>query len=283
MRIDTVEGMAALFVVTGGAFTILERAFPERERAPLFARTRAVDWLYWPFSAFVTGNLTRAFTLGLAVVIAYAAGHRGPIADLPAWVRARSAAGLGALPLGVQVAIAIAGGDLIDYWNHRLRHTRALWPFHAVHHAPRRLDWLSSVRMHPVDDLCDNVLVGVAVLAAGVSLEAWLLTGPILFFFNAWLHANLPWRLGPLRYVIATPAFHRWHHADESAERSCNFAGVLPVWDLLFGTFHMPEASPRAFGPGATAVPEGLFAQLAFPFRVQAAYVASLFAEGAKR
>jgi sterol desaturase/sphingolipid hydroxylase (fatty acid hydroxylase superfamily) len=135
--------------------------------------------------------------------------------------------------------------------------------------------------MHPVDDLCDNVAVGLSVLAAGVSIEAWLATGPFVFFLDAWLHANLRLPLGPLRYVIATPAFHRAHHADDAAETSCNFAGVFPVWDLVFGTFRMPDDAPRSFGAGTTAVPAGFLAQLAFPLRVQAARIASYFADDA--
>ena len=199
MRVDTLEGMTALALVTGAVSSALERGFPERSRASYLSRARWIDWAYWPFSAFVSGNITRAVTLGAAAALAFAAGYRGALDGLPAWAAARSDTLLGALPFWAQMAFAIVVGDLVDYWNHRLRHTRALWPFHAVHHGPAQLDWLSSQRMHPVDDLCDNVLVGLVLLASGVSLEAWLATGPFLFFFNAWLHANLKVRLGPLK------------------------------------------------------------------------------------
>jgi len=266
MRVDTLEGMTALFVGCAAAFTAAERASPERARAPYFARARLTDWAYWPFSAFVTGNLTRIMTLGAFAAGAIALGYRGPLPALPGWLHARAAAGLGGWPVAAQLAVALVVGDLVNYWNHRLRHTRWLWPFHAVHHGPRTLDWLSSVRMHPIDDLIDNITVGLVVLGMGISLEAWLLTGPFLFFFNTWLHANVSWRFGWIRYLIATPAFHRWHHAEETAPRACNFAGVLPLWDLVFGTFHLPDQAPRAFGPGATEVPDGLVRQLAFPF-----------------
>jgi len=66
----------------------------------------------------------------------------------------------------------IVVGDLVNYWNHRLRHGRLLWPYHAVHHGPRALDWLSSVRMHPVDDLCDNVPVALVVLGLASFIQA---------------------------------------------------------------------------------------------------------------
>ena len=60
---------------------------------------------------------------------------------------------------------------------------------------------------------------------------------------------------------------HRWHHAEETAATPCNFAGVFPVWDLLFGTFYLPAQHPRTCGPGDTPVPSGLLRQLVFPFK----------------
>lgn len=257
--------MTALFVSLGALFSMFERAWPERAHVPYFTRSRSTDWLYWPFSAFVTGNVTRVLTLGAAASFALAFGHRGELATFSAWLSVPRW-GIGGWPIAAQLALAISLGDLVNYWNHRLRHTRLLWPFHAIHHSPRDLDWLASVRMHPVDDAIDNVMVGAFVLALGTRLDVWLATGPFLFFFNVWLHANVRWRLGPLEWVIATPAFHRWHHAEERAERPCNFAGVLPLWDLVFGTFSLPREPARAFGPGRTVVPDGLLRQLASPF-----------------
>jgi sterol desaturase/sphingolipid hydroxylase (fatty acid hydroxylase superfamily) len=260
--------MTALFIGCAVVFSTVERVWPERARVPYFKRNRWIDWLYWPFTAFFTGNLTRVVTFGVVALIALAIGQRGNAGELEAWLADRSGSfGIGRLPIAAQALIAIAIGDLVDYWNHRLRHTHWLWPFHAIHHAPKTLDWLSSVRMHPVDDLIDNVGVGLVVLAIGTSPAVWLATGPFLFFFNSWLHANVPWRCGWLRYVVATPAFHRWHHAEEFAQRGCNFAGVLPLWDLLFGTYWLPNTQPAHFGPGATVVPKGLVAQLVFPVR----------------
>ncbi|HET8578957.1 MAG TPA: sterol desaturase family protein, partial [Methylomirabilota bacterium] len=87
-------------------------------------------------------------------------------------------------------------------------------------------------------------------------------------FYAILLHANVPWTLGPLRYAIASPAFHRWHHTSEAEGRDKNFAGLFPLWDLLFGTFYMPRGrQPMQFGVAGDPVPEGLWAQLCYPFR----------------
>lgn len=65
--------------------------------------------------------------------------------------------------------------------------------------------------------------------------------------------------------MIASPAFHRWHHARDITDK--NFAGLLPVWDLVFGTFYLPRGRlPDALGV-REAVPDGVLRQLAWPFR----------------
>jgi sterol desaturase/sphingolipid hydroxylase (fatty acid hydroxylase superfamily) len=67
--------------------------------------------------------------------------------------------------------------------------------------------------------------------------------------------------------LIVSPRFHRWHHTDETEARDKNFAGLLPLWDLLFGTYYVPaDLRPSHFGTTDT-VPQGLFGQLIFRFR----------------
>ena len=70
----------------------------------------------------------------------------------------------------------------------------------------------------------------------------------------------------PLRSVIATPVFHRWHHSKDPAAIDKNFAGLLPLWDILFGTYYMPkDRLPQDFG-ATEPVPTGYFGQLWHPF-----------------
>jgi sterol desaturase/sphingolipid hydroxylase (fatty acid hydroxylase superfamily) len=81
------------------------------------------------------------------------------------------------------------------------------------------------------------------------------------------VHANLDWDWGPLRAVVSSPRFHRWHHTDEANARDKNFAGLLPLWDILFGTYYMPsDRLPQQVGT-ASPVPAGLMGQMLFPFR----------------
>ncbi|HEV2719528.1 MAG TPA: sterol desaturase family protein [Thermoanaerobaculia bacterium] len=90
---------------------------------------------------------------------------------------------------------------------------------------------------------------------------------PLLTLYAILRHANVSWDSGPLRTVIASPRFHRWHHTSEEEGLDRNFAGMFPWIDIVFGTFHMPEGrEPAEFGV-REAVPAGFFGQLAWPFK----------------
>lgn len=83
-------------------------------------------------------------------------------------------------------------------------------------------------------------------------------------------HANVDVRIGALKYIFPTPDFHRWHHArviDEAGKKIRSFRnfGEYPFWDVLFGTFYMPDERPSAYG-NAAYLPTDYFAQVAYPF-----------------
>ena len=70
-------------------------------------------------------------------------------------------------PIAAQIAAALVVADVAGYLSHRVRHCRGLWELHAIHHASTKLDWAAAPRMHPLDDVIDNVFVGVVLLACG--------------------------------------------------------------------------------------------------------------------
>jgi sterol desaturase/sphingolipid hydroxylase (fatty acid hydroxylase superfamily) len=84
----------------------------------------------------------------------------------------------------------------------------------------------------------------------------------------AFVHANLNWTLGPLKYVVATPVFHRWHHTSLDQGGNSNFGSLFSVWDVLFGTFYMPaHALPGHYGIDDPNFPAGFIGQTVHPFR----------------
>lgn len=89
---------------------------------------------------------------------------------------------------------------------------------------------------------------------------------PVVVFIVV-THANLPWTWGPRR-VFVSPVYHHWHHSTDPAAVDRNFAGVLVLWDWLFGTPYLPAGKPpQGYGVAGGGVPEGPAGLLAYPVR----------------
>jgi sterol desaturase/sphingolipid hydroxylase (fatty acid hydroxylase superfamily) len=178
---------------------------------------------------------------------------RGPLAGLPFWG---------------QVAVYTVASDFLLYWTHRFFHGAAFWRFHAIHHSAEDIDWTTAYRFHPVNLWLGSFLVTAIMLFLGVSPAVLLFLVPFDTATAAFVHANLNWTLGPLKYVVATPVFHRWHHTSLAEGGNTNFGSLLSVWDVLFGTFYMPAHQlPSRYGIDEPEFPRGFVGQLVHPFR----------------
>lgn len=259
-----VGSLLIALLVLGLVFGLLERVRPGAWRRPLLRRGIGTDLTYWFFGPLLARRLVGLALLLVLAPLALAAYGRidrdvimhgfGPVSRWPL------------VPQAVAILVLV---DLLGYWMHRAFHAVPwLWKFHAVHHSSTELDWLSAVRVHPGNDLGMKLATALPVLALGFPPLAVAGIMPLLTLLAIAVHARVDWDFGPLRMLIVSPRFHRWHHSDERGARGCNFAGLLPLWDRLFGTCHLPRGViPVSFGAGDTAVPEGVLRQLAFPFR----------------
>ena len=250
-------------------FWLIERPWRAPGRVARTRRAWALDVAFWLFTPLVGRPLSRALVGAVVVLAAWLVlGIRLSAETGAAPLTARGPAS--GLPDGVQVVLLVLGADLLGYAMHRAMHRgRWLWRVHVIHHAPEQLDWLSAARVHPLNDVLMRSAQALPLLLLG--FEPLLLAGvaPTLGLYALLLHTRLPWRYGPLRYVVASPAFHRWHHARDVPGEGCNFAGLLSLWDVLFGTFYLPEALPEAVGVRGEAPPERLLAQLLWPLQLR--------------
>jgi sterol desaturase/sphingolipid hydroxylase (fatty acid hydroxylase superfamily) len=260
----TIAKLAAILLVFGVAFAILSYFWTCNPGRPWWRkRELATDLCYY----FVIPLFTRYLRIGLLVlggawlfgvtteeglVALYLDGF-GPLGQLPLWL---------------QAAIFLVASDFMRYWIHRAFHRPAMWKYHAVHHSSRELDWISAARFHPVNTFLGSVAVDVVLLLAGISPNVFVLLGPFLIAHAAFVHANLNWTLGPFRYVLAGPIFHRWHHTAATEGGEKNFASTFPFLDLMFGTFYMPKNKvPEAYGVDDPAFPTTFGGQMLYPFR----------------
>ncbi|MBV9136085.1 MAG: sterol desaturase family protein [Hyphomicrobiales bacterium] len=143
--------------------------------------------------------------------------------------------------------------DLTQYVIHRLQHAVPWWwALHSLHHSQRQVSCWTDDRNHMLDDVLEAVIVGSVGLIIGVPAGQYallILMGRLIENFS---HANVRVRFGPvIDKVLVDPLFHRLHHmrADphDAVNYNCNFALVLPLWDILFRTALYGEA-PRPCG-----------------------------------
>lgn len=171
-------------------------------------------------------------------------------------------------PLIAQAIWALLWIELAVYWAHRLLHTVPLfWRFHKIHHSSTRLDWIAGARSHPFDRAIGAGIAVVPAFVLGVRPIQFGAFAAVQGIFAVLLHANVRWRLRPLGRVVATTEFHHWHHSLGNDARNANYAAFLPIFDIAFGTYHMPrDARPERYGVW-DHVPHGWWAQLKDPFR----------------
>ncbi|MBC8093800.1 MAG: sterol desaturase family protein, partial [Pseudonocardia sp.] len=170
-------------------------------------------------------------------------------------------------PVAAQFVAAVLVSDLVNYWSHRALHeVPILWRVHAVHHSSEDLDWLSTSRGHPIDQILVAAAATLPLYAVGVDLS---LAGGVLavnFLFPFLVHANTRLTLRPLSAVVVTPAFHHRHHARERDAVNRNYGAIFSFWDRIFGSWHLPDRMPLAYGTD-TPVARGWAGQMLHPFR----------------
>ena len=263
MKPPTILGITSGLLVLSAIFFVIERVIGRNRKRPLLRRGMFTDVCFWFFTPLVTKVLSKgAFivpvvilaSLGILSIESLKNGTYhgfGPLAQQPFWLEI----------LEIYVVF-----DFFGYWSHRLFHRGRWWPFHAVHHSSEDLDWLSSVRVHPVNDFVSKICQITPFLLLGFKPMVAFSAAGFFTFYAIFLHANVDWDFGPLRYVIATPVFHRWHHSKDREAWDKNFAGLFVFWDILFGTFYMPKGRvPENFGI-PEEFPKDFVGQLVHPF-----------------
>lgn len=140
--------------------------------------------------------------------------------------------------------------ELAYYGFHRASHrVRWLWASHAVHHSPEQLTLATSLRLGWTGQLTGNAVFFVPLVGLGFAPQAVALVMAVNLAWQFWLHNTWMPRLGPLEWVLNTPAHHRIHHASNPAYLDCNYGGMLIVFDRLFGTFRAERAdTPPRYG-----------------------------------
>ena len=229
-------------VVLACVFVPVERLFALRSKA-FFRPAVWVDVGY-----YFLNSLLPSFVLGLPLAVLASSVHR----VMPTSMETAIAES----PLWLKLCAGLLLGEVGAYWGHRLTHSVPfLWQFHAVHHEAEHMDWLVNTRSHPVDIVFTRLCTLVPLYIVGLGGPAQLSssTVPMLVlvigaFWGFLVHANVRWRFGPFEHLVASPAFHHWHHT-RSGPINRNFSSTLPWLDRVFGTYHLPRGQwPESYG-----------------------------------
>ncbi|PIQ38851.1 MAG: sterol desaturase [Thalassolituus sp. CG17_big_fil_post_rev_8_21_14_2_50_53_8] len=130
--------------------------------------------------------------------------------------------------------------DFNFYWVHRFMHkVRYGWAGHWVHHSSERFNFSTALRQTPVVSFNGIMLVAMLPAAViGFSLEQAVIALELNLFFQFFVHTEVVRKLPHwFEFVFNTPSHHRVHHGSNPKQIDTNFAGVLIIWDRLFGTF----------------------------------------------
>ena len=173
------------------------------------------------------------------------------------------------LPLWLGLAIFLIARDFGEYMFHRAQHRIPfLWSMHSLHHSDPDLNVSTTGRHFWLEYLLKSLTVYLAVGSIFKVDAAIASSYALLTFYNYFTHMDVRVGFGKFSWILNSPQFHRVHHSRLPQHYDCNFAGLLPVFDCLFGTYRKPE--PGEFPPTGLDggdMPGSVLAALAWPLR----------------
>ncbi|MEZ4216875.1 MAG: sterol desaturase family protein [Myxococcota bacterium] len=137
--------------------------------------------------------------------------------------------------------------DLCYYVFHRVGHeSRFFWAAHVNHHSSRHYNLSTALRQSWTTPFTGPIFWAPLALI-GFDPAMILVLSTVSLVYQYWLHTELITRMGPFEWLFNTPSHHRVHHGRNVEYLDRNYAGILIVWDRLFGTFE-PERAPVDYG-----------------------------------
>ena len=230
--------------VSGGASGLLilvlvlfERIWPADPAWKMTWRSFFRDIQFFVVSGLSIGATNTIFGYIGAVTTA---GHIGPLTSWPLWIT---------VPIGIFVV------DFVQYWEHRVAHEsggplgKLMWRAHAAHHLPEQIYVLMHPAQHPIYVFLVTGLATILPLyLLGLTPQAVVLVTLVAGIQGIISLSNLDLRAGWFNYIFVGPELHRYHHSADLKEAQ-NYAVVLSLIDVLFGTFvYKPGRLPERIG-----------------------------------
>jgi sterol desaturase/sphingolipid hydroxylase (fatty acid hydroxylase superfamily) len=131
--------------------------------------------------------------------------------------------------------------DFAYYVFHRIAHERRFWwASHIVHHSSQHYNLTTALRQTWTGNLSLSFATKLPLFWIGFPPAMVFFFTGVSLVYQFWIHTESIKKLGPLEWFMNTPSHHRVHHATNPRYLDANYAGVLIIWDKMFGTF-IPE------------------------------------------
>lgn len=139
--------------------------------------------------------------------------------------------------------------DFLYYWFHRGSHRiRWMWASHVTHHSSETMNLATALRQSLTYPLSGMWVFWLPLAWIGFRPETVILAVAVSLGYQFFVHTESIGKLPRwIEAVFNTPSHHRVHHARNARYIDRNYAGVLIVWDRLFGTF-VAEAEKPEYG-----------------------------------
>ena len=241
----------------------LEILFPWRKQQGVFRKDFWLDAFYMFFNFFLFSlaiNGVYSVTQALLERIGINSTSLS-LVDLSEW------------SFGLQIFVFFVVLDFLQWVTHIFLHRiPILWKFHQVHHSVKEMGFAAHFRYHWMENILYKPLKTLGVmLLGGFEPEHAYIVHFFAISIGHFNHANLKWSWGPLKYVLNNPVMHLYHHAYElpKGRFGVNFGISLSLWDYLFKTHHVPEASGniRLGFPKDEEIPDNFFGQFLHGFK----------------
>ena len=140
------------------------------------------------------------------------------------------------------ILLALLAQDFIYYWKHRAAHLiRWFWSAHVVHHSSEHYNLSTALRQPWNNHFTGHVLLSTPLVIIGFHPILIGFVASLNLLYQFWIHTEAidkcpKW----FEAIFNTPSHHRVHHATNPRYLDSNFAGILIIWDKVFGTF-VPE------------------------------------------
>lgn len=236
-------------------FTFLEKIFPKYKEQAILRPEWQLDLFYFSLNHLIFAVILLVGNYFVANVFGWAMNE-----DLQAFIQG--------LPILVQFVILMICADFVLYWSHRMFHENPkLWKIHAVHHSVEHMDWLAGSRNHFIQTFVDRSIAMTPLYLLGPDKAALDIYVIFAGFQAVFVHSNVGLSFGPLKYILCTPQYHHWHHSSEAPAIDTNYAVHMPLFDMIFGTYHMPDKHWPAHYGTTIRLPRTFTGQLLYPFK----------------